>query len=77
MSEGVFTNFLCLVVGVFAGGFLAFWFEDALRGPICRAYDDLIYGESDDLPPPGSLPRDRDGVRIHGSREVLVLQDKD
>lgn len=77
MSEAVFINFLCLVVGLFAGGFLAYWFEDALREPIRRAYADLLYDDSDDLPPPGSLARDRGGIGLHGDRPVLLLRDKD
>lgn len=33
------TGFLVGVgVGIVAGGWLAYWFEDVLRGPIVRAY---------------------------------------
>lgn len=36
--------FLTLMLGIVLGGFLAYWFEDTLRGPILRAYEETIYG---------------------------------
>lgn len=49
-----------LGVGLFLGGFMQQWFEDVLRGPIMRAYDDAIYGDGAGLPHwIGSPPADR------------------
>lgn len=46
-----------LGVGLFLGGFMQQWFEDVLRGPIMRAYDDAIYGDGAWLggPPAGRV----------------------
>lgn len=39
-----------LFAGLYIGGFLAFWFEDVLRGPVMRAYDDALYGNETSVP---------------------------
>lgn len=38
---------IALTVGLILGGFIGFWFEDVLRGPIVRAYDDDLESYTD------------------------------